>query len=244
MDNYALVIDISSDEENNRYSTPIKTVPMNMVGRLDLSDTSTEVHPGSEKEFNGSFVNLNLSNASVSIFQSGPSPRNFGIDIIPEKIASSEEGETEAFTGNEPESSFFEEPDSPRGMPPLLAAPVLRDVTNLSPAQYEPPEKAGKLNDLNEPSVAETEVMWGLTLNSSSEFYSLAGHGSRFSSTRVQRQRKQPILVTREIPHCPRPWSTNYRGALSRPAPGRDFSCCGGIPKFARGRGHGRAACN
>ena len=29
---------------------------------------------------------------------------------------------------------------------------------------------------------------------------------------------------------------------LSRPAPGRDFTCCGGIPKFARGRGHGRPA--
>ena len=42
MNNYALVIDISSDEENQRYSTPIKTLPLNMVGRQDLSDSSVE----------------------------------------------------------------------------------------------------------------------------------------------------------------------------------------------------------
>ena len=28
---------------------------------------------------------------------------------------------------------------------------------------------------------------------------------------------------------------------VSRPAPGRDFTCCGGIPQFTRGKGHGRA---
>ena len=49
MDNYALVIDISSDEENQRYSTPIKTLPVNMVGRLNLSDSSVEVWRGSEE---------------------------------------------------------------------------------------------------------------------------------------------------------------------------------------------------
>ena len=204
MDNYALVIDISSDEENNRYSTPIKTLPINMVGRLDLSNTSTEVPPGSERELNGSIVNLNLTNVSASTFESGPSPRNFGIDIIPERTAPSEEGEifvTEAYTGNESESSFFEEPDSPRGMPPLQAAPILRDVTNLSPTQYEPPEKAGKSDDLNEPSAAETEETWGLDLNGTTEFYSLAGRGSWFSSTKIH-QRKQPVTIVKEIAHC------------------------------------------
>ena len=37
------------------------------------------------------------------------------------------------------------------------------------------------------------------------------------------------------------PDDTHMYMNVSRPAPGRDFSCCGGIPKFARGRGHGRA---
>ena len=50
MAGFSLVIDISSDEENTRYSTPLKTLPVNMVGRLDLSDSSTEVYRGSDVE--------------------------------------------------------------------------------------------------------------------------------------------------------------------------------------------------
>ena len=213
-----------------------------MVGRLDSSDTSTEVHPGSERALNGSFVNLNLSNVSVSTFESGPSPRKFGIDITPEKNASSEEGKnfvTEAYTENESESSFFEEPDSPRGMPPLQAAPILKDVKNLSPTQYEHPEKAGKLDDLNEPSTAETEETCGLDLNGTTEFYSLAVRGSWFSSTKIQRQRKQPVTIVKEIAHCHGLPAFRARGDLSRPAPGRNFYCCSGIPNFTRGAGHG-----
>ena len=63
MDNYALVIDISSDKENHRYSTPIKTLPINMVGRLNLSDSSVEVWRGSEAD-------LNSTRESVSTFES------------------------------------------------------------------------------------------------------------------------------------------------------------------------------
>ena len=54
MAGYSLVIDISSDEENMRHSTPLKTVPVNMVGRLDLSDSSTEVYRGSDAELESS----------------------------------------------------------------------------------------------------------------------------------------------------------------------------------------------
>ena len=50
MAGYSLVVDISSHEENTRYSTPLKTLPVNMVGRLDLSDSSTEVYRGSDAE--------------------------------------------------------------------------------------------------------------------------------------------------------------------------------------------------
>ena len=168
-----------------------------MVGRLDLSDTSTEVHPGSERELNGSFVNLNLSNVSASTFESGPSPPKFGIDIIPERTASSEEGETfvtEALTGNESESSFFEEPDSPREMPPLQAAPLLRDVTNLSPTQYEPPEKAGKLDNLNEP--------FPLLINETTETTEAA---------RDNCQRNRPLLMSANISSERGPVATHSR---------------------------------
>ena len=93
MDNYALVIDVSSDEENNRYSTPIKTLPVNMVGRLSLSDFSVEVWRGSE-------ASLNSSRTSASTFNCEPE---------------------EAFVvenQNEDESDdYYEAPESPRVMP-------------------------------------------------------------------------------------------------------------------------------
>ena len=50
MNNYALVIDISSDVEIQRHSTLIKTLPLNMVGGLDLRDSFVEVWRGSEAE--------------------------------------------------------------------------------------------------------------------------------------------------------------------------------------------------
>ena len=50
MDGYALVIDISSDEENTRTSTPIKTLPLNLIRTLNISDSSTEVYRGSDAE--------------------------------------------------------------------------------------------------------------------------------------------------------------------------------------------------
>ena len=55
MSGYSLVIDISSDEENQRHSTPIKTPPLNMVGTLNISDSSTEVYHGSEAELNSTY---------------------------------------------------------------------------------------------------------------------------------------------------------------------------------------------
>ena len=63
MGNYGLVIDISSDEENDRYSTPIKTLPVHLVGRLNLSDSSVEVWRGSEAD-------LELTRESASTFES------------------------------------------------------------------------------------------------------------------------------------------------------------------------------
>ena len=55
MNGYSLVIDISSDEENTRHSTPIKTLPLNLVRTLNISDSSTEVYRGSDAELNSSF---------------------------------------------------------------------------------------------------------------------------------------------------------------------------------------------
>ena len=52
---------------------------------------------------------------------------------------------------------------------------------------------------------------------------------------------RPPVMIKKEIPHCyALPQSLASRGALSRLAPGRNFTCCGSIPGFGRGRGQGR----
>ena len=66
MNNYTIVIVISSDEKNSKYSTPINTLPGNMVGRLDLSDSSVEAWRGSEAD---------LSSTSASTFETLDSPK-------------------------------------------------------------------------------------------------------------------------------------------------------------------------
>ena len=55
MKNHSLVIDISSDEEDQRHRTPIKTRILNMVRSLNISDSSVEVWGGSEAELNSTF---------------------------------------------------------------------------------------------------------------------------------------------------------------------------------------------
>ena len=241
MNNYDLVIDISSDEEergsNVRQSTPIKILPLNVITTLDLSEASLEATKGSAEEMMDSINSLNLSGISASTFETIGSPRKINLGTTSPGEAFIVEGHNTETS----EESYFEEPDTPRQLPPLQPAPVLRDVSNKELQYYGPPAKADKLDDLMEPAVEEIENAYGIDLQSSRESSPLCGRGTHYTSTKLARARKQPVLITREIPHCPRPWSTGYRGALSRPAPGRDFTCCGGIPQFTRGKGHGRA---
>ena len=102
MDKNALVIDISSDEENHRYSTPIKTLPVNLVGRLNLSDFSVEVWRGSEAD-------LDSTQESASTFES-------------------DKEETFLVESHQKENSevYYEESDSSREMPELTRAPYLQ----------------------------------------------------------------------------------------------------------------------
>ena len=65
---------------------------------------------------------------------------------------------------------------------------------------YTTPAKVWKLNDLSEPSIHEIEETWGLELNVSTENYSLTGRGSNFTSSRLRRQRKQPVRIIRKKP--------------------------------------------
>ena len=240
MNHYDLVIDISSDEEERtnsmRQSTPIKALPINVITTLDLSGSSLEATKGSAGEMMSSINDLNLSDISASTFETIGSPRK----ITFRAISPGEEFMVENQAATLSDESYFEEPDTPHQLPPLQPAVVLRDVTNEKLPYNGPPAKVDRLDDLMEPPVEEIENAYGLNLQNSLEYSPTCGRGTRFTSTKLTRTRKQPVLITREIPHCPKPWTTGYRGALSRPAPGRDFSCCGGIPQFSRGKGHGR----
>ena len=64
MNNYDLVIDISSDEEerdsNVRQSTPIKILPLNVITTLDLSGSSLEATKGSTEEMMSSINDLSF----------------------------------------------------------------------------------------------------------------------------------------------------------------------------------------
>ena len=101
VDNYSLVIDISSEEENNRYITPNETLPVNMVGWINLSDSSVEVWRGSEAD-------LESTQDSISTFDADPE-ETFIVET--QKEIESDE--------------YYEEPDSSRDMLELLPAPVL-----------------------------------------------------------------------------------------------------------------------
>ena len=98
-----LVVDISSDEqENYAHSTPIKTLPLNMIETLSLSAESTKAAPGSGRD----------QDLSASTFESNPSPHEFGVDLFPEKIIPNQDEEAftlESHTVAEPETSYYEE---------------------------------------------------------------------------------------------------------------------------------------
>ena len=85
-------------------------------------------------------------------------------------------------------SSYFEEPGSPRTMPPLQPAPFLKDVTNMCPTSYVPPTKVNELNNLSddEPLIAEIEDVWGLILGDSPTVYPQTRRGRHLcESTKI-----------------------------------------------------------
>ena len=43
------------------------------------------------------------------------------------------------------DEDFYEEPDSSCQMPPLQPPPTLKDITNLSPANYVPPNESQQI---------------------------------------------------------------------------------------------------
>ena len=109
MNGYDLGIDISSDEE--RTSTPIKSLPLIMVGRV--SDSSTEVYRGSDPDLNSSFESP----------EKAPSlPKKKKFDRVSFKLPPT--------TNLMSDSDYYEEPDSPTKLP-SPARPALKERGNI-----------------------------------------------------------------------------------------------------------------
>ena len=153
MNSYSLFIDITSDEEINETSTPLKTLPLNMVGYM--SDFSVEVYRGSDAELNSTFE---------SPEKAAPTPKK--------------KRRTGRVTFNLPtadsDTVYYEEPVSTQCLPsPIRRTPVLKEAENIPVLRNERAPNAVKLNDLNEPSLVELEALYGLDLEDRSYFASL-----------------------------------------------------------------------
>ena len=141
MAGYTLVIDISSDEENMNHSTPIKTLPVNMVGRLGLSDSSTEAYCGSEPE---------LASISESPVRMTPTPKKrkrltkVSFALPPAENVDSDD--------------YYEEPETP------TLPPQVKGKGNFSLLGNEKKQETAVTQKEKEPSVDELEALYGLDI--------------------------------------------------------------------------------
>ena len=231
----SMIIDISSDEDVPYTSTPVKTLVVNGITTLDLSTSSTEANKGSIED--ALVEEVSSLDLTASTFETVGSPRRINVKIM----SPSTNGE---FVVECPkDESYYEEPDTPPSPPTLTPAPVLRELTNVSPESSQPVGKKGRrsTNDLSDISSDEgKENHLGVDFNSPTLKCTYGGRGVHYTSTKLKRNRKQPVLVTREIAHCPSYVTTRSRGALSQPAPGWCTYCNHGLHRRTIGAGHGR----
>ena len=146
-----------------RKSTPIKAQSINVITTLDLSGSSLEGTNGSAGEMMSSINDLNLSDISASTYETIGFPRK----ITFRALSPGEEFMVESQAATSSDESYFEEPDTPRQLPPLQPAAVLRDVTNEELPYNGPPAKVDRLDDLMEPLVEEIENAYGINLQNS-----------------------------------------------------------------------------
>ena len=64
MENFdKIIVDISSNKEEGKLqSTHIKHMPLNMIGNLELNESSTEATKGSEEDLTNWLLDLNWMN--------------------------------------------------------------------------------------------------------------------------------------------------------------------------------------
>ena len=137
MDGYSLVIDISSDEENMRHSTPIKTLPLNLIRTLNISDSSTEVYRGSEAELDSTWE------SECSPKRAKLSPQKKKLAKVTFKLPAAVCKQKNKLDSDS--DDFYEEPDSSLEEMHLKAS----RKSNVQPGQET---QGSSLNDLNEPT--------------------------------------------------------------------------------------------
>ena len=185
MNSYSLVIDISSDEENAKTSTPLKTLPLNMID--SLSDSSIEVYRGSDAEL------VSTSESS----ETAPTPKK--------------KRKTGRVTFNLPaadsDTDYYEEPDSPQRLPsPIKRTPVPKETENTPVLENERIPNAARLNDLNELSLAVLETLYGLDLEDRNYLASLGRGRGRYATNIDQPHLKEnlrPNIINRPPECCP-----------------------------------------
>ena len=150
MAGYTLVIDISSDEENINHSTPIKTLPVNMVGRLGLSDSSSEAYRGSDPE---------LDSISESPVKMTPTPKKrkrltkVSFALPPAENVDSDD--------------YYEEPETP------TFPPQVKGEENFPSLGNERERETAVTQKENEPSVDKLEARYGLDIEDRQYFKSV-----------------------------------------------------------------------
>ena len=116
-----------------------------MVGRLDLSDSSTGVMRGSEAD-------PNSSTFSISAFESDISPKKLKISLIKKPQHARVTFELDVIS----KDNYYEEADTPSPPPAVQPAPILKDVTQTYDYNKQTDDPVEKLNDLSEPEIEQT----------------------------------------------------------------------------------------
>ena len=114
MDGYSLVIDISSDEENMRHSTPIKTLSLNLIRTLNISDSTAEVYSGSEAELDSTWES-ECSPKSVKLSPQKKKTVKVTLELPPAVCKQKNNLDSDS-------DNFYEEPDSSVEEVPLKAS--------------------------------------------------------------------------------------------------------------------------
>ena len=224
MNGYSLVIDMSSDKESTRHSTPIKTLPLNLVRTLKISDSSTEVYRGSEAELNSTFE-TKCSPKRVKLTPRKRKAARVTFNLPPAVCKQKNTLESNS-------DDFYEELDSPEKASPLKTS----QRANVYPTQGEK-KTSNSLNDLNEPKKkTPQEYHEKLCSPEAQEYFEKMVHELEQEEKTIaymtaERGRgphqirdyisRPPVVIKKVIPHCHGlPVYLASRGALSRPAPG------------------------